>query len=146
MLILPIKKKWFDMILSGEKKTEYREIKPYWDLRIARCCMNFVRKEYVEIFKKRLTLRCFETTTPFPVLFKNGYGKNAPSFTAECTLSIDTGKPEWGAVEGVEYYCFHIRRILNCQTREQTASDKKSNTVTSKKGRMNGYPLTAKKK
>lgn len=29
MLILPIKRKWFDMILSGEKKEEYREIKPY---------------------------------------------------------------------------------------------------------------------
>ena len=25
MLTLPIKKKWFDMILSGEKKEEYRE-------------------------------------------------------------------------------------------------------------------------
>lgn len=33
MLTLPIKKKWFDMILSGEKKEEYREIKPYWDTR-----------------------------------------------------------------------------------------------------------------
>ena len=28
MLTLPIKKKWFDMIKSGEKKEEYREIKP----------------------------------------------------------------------------------------------------------------------
>ena len=26
MLVLPIKKKWFDMIASGEKKEEYREI------------------------------------------------------------------------------------------------------------------------
>ena len=34
MLILPIKKKWFDMILSGEKKEEYREIKPYYDSRL----------------------------------------------------------------------------------------------------------------
>lgn len=25
MLTLPIKKKWFDMILSGEKQEEYRE-------------------------------------------------------------------------------------------------------------------------
>lgn len=33
MLILPIKKKWFDMIVSGEKKEEYREIKPYYDSR-----------------------------------------------------------------------------------------------------------------
>lgn len=30
MLTLPIKKKWFDMIKSGEKKEEYREIKPYY--------------------------------------------------------------------------------------------------------------------
>lgn len=29
MLVLPIKKQWFDMIISGEKKEEYREIKPY---------------------------------------------------------------------------------------------------------------------
>lgn len=27
MLTLPIKKKWFDMIVSGEKAEEYREIK-----------------------------------------------------------------------------------------------------------------------
>ena len=33
MLTLPIKKKWFDMIKSGEKKEEYREIKPYYDSR-----------------------------------------------------------------------------------------------------------------
>ena len=33
MLTLPIKKKWFDMILSGEKKEEYREKKPYYTSR-----------------------------------------------------------------------------------------------------------------
>lgn len=33
MITLPIKKKWFDMI-SGEKKKEYREIKPYWTKRL----------------------------------------------------------------------------------------------------------------
>lgn len=30
MLVLPIKKKWFDMIACGEKKEEYRKIKRYW--------------------------------------------------------------------------------------------------------------------
>ena len=29
-LHLTLNKKWFDMILSGEKTEEYREIKPYW--------------------------------------------------------------------------------------------------------------------
>ena len=33
MLTLPIKKKWYDMILSGEKKEEYREQKPYYTKR-----------------------------------------------------------------------------------------------------------------
>jgi len=36
VLILPIKKKWLDMIFSGEKGDEYREIKPYWTVRIVR--------------------------------------------------------------------------------------------------------------
>ena len=34
MLTLPIKGKWFEMILSGEKKEEYREIKPYYETRL----------------------------------------------------------------------------------------------------------------
>ena len=29
-LYLPLKAKWYDMIESGEKEEEYREIKPYW--------------------------------------------------------------------------------------------------------------------
>lgn len=33
MLTLPIKKKWFDMIKTREKKEEYREIKPYYTTR-----------------------------------------------------------------------------------------------------------------
>lgn len=34
MLVLPIKKKWFDMIISGEKKEEYREMKKYYDQKL----------------------------------------------------------------------------------------------------------------
>lgn len=33
-LTLSLKEKWFDMIKSGEKKEEYREIKPFWDKRL----------------------------------------------------------------------------------------------------------------
>ena len=33
-LYLTLKKNWFDLILSGEKKEEYREIKPYWEKRL----------------------------------------------------------------------------------------------------------------
>lgn len=33
MLTLPIMGKWFNMILSGDKQEEYREIKPYYTTR-----------------------------------------------------------------------------------------------------------------
>lgn len=35
ILELPLKKEWYNMIESGEKREEYREIKPYWQNRLA---------------------------------------------------------------------------------------------------------------
>lgn len=34
MLIFPLKKEWYDKIKSGEKTVEYREVKPYWSIRL----------------------------------------------------------------------------------------------------------------
>lgn len=34
ILYLPLKKKWYEMIESGEKPEEYREDKPYWRRRL----------------------------------------------------------------------------------------------------------------
>ena len=34
ILHLTLKKQWFDLILSGEKTTEYRDVKPYWITRL----------------------------------------------------------------------------------------------------------------
>ena len=34
ILDLPLKAKWYDMIESGVKTDEYREIKPYWEKRL----------------------------------------------------------------------------------------------------------------
>lgn len=36
VLHLVLKKKWFDMIASGEKREEYRDAKPYWETRLSR--------------------------------------------------------------------------------------------------------------
>ena len=47
-LHLNLKKKWFDMILSGEKIQEYRDIKDYWILRLF---VNY--REYFTMQKKR---------------------------------------------------------------------------------------------
>ena len=72
MIILPIKKKWFDLILSGVKKEEYREIKPYYDRRF---------KDLVSSGEQ------------FEAFFRNGYCAKSPSFVAICTVDIGTGEP-----------------------------------------------------
>lgn len=97
MLTLPIKRKWFDMILSGEKKEEYREIKPYYRSRL-----------YHEGFLDQYGL---PTQWQSKILFRNGYSKSSPSFEALCSLDIKTGKEEWGAEVGKKYYRLHIHDI-----------------------------------
>ena len=107
MLILPIKKKWLDMILSGEKSDEYREIKPYWTVRVMRW-LGFPASEtkaVLDLSRKQGTQKARW------VVLQNGYGRNAPRVEALCTLSIGTGEEAWGAETGKEYYRFHIMNI-----------------------------------
>ena len=89
ILHLTLKKKWFDMIASGEKKEEYREIKPYWT--------------------KRLADRDYDA-----ILFRNGYSKDSPRLLIEykgfyeCLGNIEWGAPEWESV-----YILKLGNILN---------------------------------
>ena len=94
MLVLPIKKKWFDMIKSGEKKEEYRGIKPYYDSRFLKFGINSTF--YMPIGS---------------VLFRNGYSKSSPTLECEVECAIDTGKTEWGAEPGKLYYVLKILRV-----------------------------------
>lgn len=101
-MILLIKKKWFEMILSGEKKEEYRENKKYY------------RRRLENIFNTNILnsiLKQGYGTIPFKVLFRNGYNQNSPSFVATVKLRLGFGKPEWGAEEGKLYYVLSIIRI-----------------------------------
>ena len=108
MLILPIKKKWFDMILSGEKKEEYREIKPYYTTRFANLLGLSISGQTEEA--KRLLLKS-QDEKQFEVLFRNGYSNNSPSFTAVCHLKVGCGNEKWGAVACDEYYILKIDKI-----------------------------------
>jgi len=103
ILPLTIKKKWFDMILSGEKKEEYRDIKPFYDSRLSNA-LGYPTHIIQTVFKK-------QKSEPFLVKFINGYSKNSPSFVVECRLSIGTGKEEWGAEKDALYYILHIEKI-----------------------------------
>ena len=87
-LHLNLKRKWFDMIKSGEKMEEYREMKPYWHDRL---------------------FKGFDTIT-----FSNGYAKDRDQFVIKL-LSIhqSTGLMEWGAERGVTYLVLRLGEIVD---------------------------------
>ncbi len=93
ILHLTLKKKWYDMISSGEKKEEYREIKPYWEQRL----------ELPRLAPFVTRLKEFDF-----VVFKNGYSKDAPSMKVECKgIKLDYSKAKW--CDGVEDFCYVIK-------------------------------------
>ncbi len=99
ILHLTLKKKWFDAISSGEKRNEYREDKPYWRSRLT----------IVNPMDGRLCFKKFDQ-----VVFKNGYGKNAPRMVLWC-LGIELFS---GYVEGLSvgkagrYFVIKLGSIL----------------------------------
>lgn len=89
ILHLTLKKKWFDMIASGYKTEEYREIKPYW--------------------QKRLKLG----NNYDVIIFRNGYSTDAPKITVECKgIFTGHGVIEWGALKD-PVYIIKLGAILN---------------------------------
>lgn len=108
MLTLPIRKIWFDMILLGEKKEEYREIKPYWTNRFIKE-LGFPKSETENVHK---VLARREKTKEIEVMFRNGYSKDSPVLLAKVMLYIGYGNPEWGAEEGKDYYILKVHEIL----------------------------------
>ena len=94
MLILPIKREWFEMIASGDKKEEYRELKPYYHTRIINTFGFDYKNKQVEI------------------VFRNGYKHNSPSVRCLCELEVGVGKKEWGAKPKKRYYILKILKII----------------------------------
>lgn len=110
MLILPIKKKWFDMIASGEKKEEYREIKPYYKTRFYNAVKEVLDKETFAQQVSALVL--YDNTVMIDVIFRNGYSKNSPQIKCKCLFKgKGQGKEEWGAEPGKVYYILEILEV-----------------------------------
>lgn len=107
MLILPIKRKWFDMIVSGEKKEEYRDIKPYYESRLLTLfgCIIVNGKLLQNIMPE------IAREPEQEIMFRNGYSKNSPCCLALCRLRIGKGRPEWGAEPDKSYFILKILEV-----------------------------------
>ena len=96
ILHLTLKKKFFDMIASGEKKEEYRAIKPYWVSRLVNSFHSETR-EGDFTFLWRGFLSSMESPKHYDCIeFKHGYSKDAPIMIVEC-IGIKDGftKLKW---------------------------------------------------
>ena len=100
MLTLPIKKKWFDMIKSGEKKEEYREIKPYYDSRFL-----------IYYDRDLFTGKLMQMSAPDEIILRNGYSSNSPTIKCKVKIEKGYGKPEWGAEPNKKYFILKILSV-----------------------------------
>lgn len=119
ILHLTLKKKWFDMIASGEKKEEYREVKKYWAIRFVAISNykgkcegllpndndTYLNSFYPLVFKK------YDY-----IIFKNGYSKNAPTLKVKFLgIEIGNAKPEWSDNWQGKVFIIKLGEIINVQ-------------------------------
>jgi hypothetical protein len=99
ILHLTLKKKWFDLIASGEKKEEYRETKGYWENRFID---QKLQGHYDMDYDSRIAWKDYDY-----VLAKNGYAKNAPCIIWKNEgFKIGKPNPAWCEPEDVDNVVF----------------------------------------
>lgn len=142
-LHLNLKKKWFDMILFGGKKEEYRSLNEYWIRRL----IQFDRETDFDVLDELVTdiqnpyerhvsvvdmldyFQCrfidFDTIT-----FSNGYAKNRRQFVIELKeIRIGIGNPKWGADEHQKYFVLELGDIISVENCEYDGVEKWKITI-----------------
>ena len=107
-LHLILKRKWWDMVASGEKKEEYRDANHYWAIRLLdRQYRGYSQnidypKDFIDwlcfgLAHNDIAFRSYEN-----VCFHLGYTNTTMAFRIEYFI-LSMGKEEWGA-EPNKYY------------------------------------------
>jgi len=91
MLHLNLKKKWFDMILEGKKKEEYRAQGEYWNKRI---------------LEKKHSIK--------HITFSNGYAKDRRQMIVHVRfIVVGKGYEGWGAEPGKSYIVLTLGDVVD---------------------------------
>lgn len=125
ILDLPLKKEWYNMINSGVKTEEYRELKPYWCNRLLYFTTLGVKDYWEDILRKaKLSVTKFNFLTLNKVLikeygtrgythvrFRYGYTKETMLFEIS-NISIGLGNKDWGAPDE-EVFIIKLGKRIN---------------------------------
>lgn len=93
-LHLILKSKWYDMIDRGEKKEEYREIKPYWGKRLVEEPMD---EDSGHVFFRDYDCVCFH----------KGYTSVTMTFKIN-EMTIGIGNMRWGAPTDIPVFIIKL--------------------------------------
>ena len=128
-LHLVLKRKWWDMIESGEKKEEYRDFTPFY---VKRLCDNPCFNKQGEIIERNIidkwTLdacekRGIDLKTAWvdgnivpkdytSVTFHFGYTNKTMVYSVK-DISVGEGRTEWGAETGKEYFIIKLEERID---------------------------------
>lgn len=108
VLHLTLKSRFYDMIASGEKLEEYREVKDFWSKR-------FLGPDWFKYDLDFLSDKLANYYQYDTVCFARGghFHKSIPQMLIELkSIKIGKGKPEWGAEPGKEYFVIKLGKII----------------------------------
>ena len=118
-LHLVLKRKWWDMIASREKREEYRDANHYWAIRLLDRQYRWYSQniDYPNDFIDWLCFRLAHNDIAFRsyenVCFHLGYTNTTMTFRIEYFI-LSTGKEEWGAEPNKYYFVIKLgERIDN---------------------------------
>ena len=123
-LQLPLDFVWYDMIVAGDKREEYREITAYWVNRLLG--ESGYSDDYLEEEVRRLHLKGRAIPENVEQLFRSGHlvalpyktvtfrrGYTRETVTFRITgIDIRQGNPNWGAKPGRKYLVISFKPIL----------------------------------
>lgn len=125
-LHLNLHKKWFDMILSGEKKEEYRKLTNHW---LKRFTGDYITDEHdktddlsdsivYSAIAQNSDIICESFFKFNTITFSNGMKSIdvLPRFEIEFKgAEVKEGNLNWGAEKGTKYFVLKLGEILNKQ-------------------------------
>lgn len=132
ILDLPLKAKWYEMIESGNKKEEYREIKKYWIGRLAKCGGHNSYEKTGFYCKKAICFSCITRGNGFHpkeythVRFRFGYTQRTMLFELE-SITIGVGNTNWGAPDNE---CVFILKLGKCIKKMKVRTQQNFNRKT----------------
>lgn len=115
ILQLTLKKEWYQKIASGEKKEEYREIKPYWAKRFVGSWTYKGKKKGLFPDAKDTFMSGFDINhlqRYDAIIFLNGYGDVPTMIVEHDKTEIKQGNERWGALAKQFYFTLKLGNVL----------------------------------